>query len=62
MNIWIRDVQTGAERQLTRLTDGATFPAWSPDAARIAFVDADGQLQVVDVQERRREEDPRPLE
>ncbi len=49
MNIWIRDVQSGAERQVTRLTVAATLPAWSPDAARIAFVDADGQLQVVDV-------------
>jgi len=49
MNIWIRDVQSGAERQLTRLPVAATLPAWSPDAARIAFVDADGQLQVVDV-------------
>jgi Tol biopolymer transport system component/imidazolonepropionase-like amidohydrolase len=49
MNIWIRDLQTGADRQITRLTVAATLPAWSPDAARIAFVDADGQLQVVDV-------------
>jgi Tol biopolymer transport system component/imidazolonepropionase-like amidohydrolase len=49
MNVWTRDVQTGAERQLTQLTTAATFPAWSPDAARIAFVDADGQLQLVDV-------------
>jgi Tol biopolymer transport system component/imidazolonepropionase-like amidohydrolase len=49
MNIWIRDLQSGADRQITRLTVAATLPAWSPDAARIAFVDADGQLQVVDV-------------
>ena len=49
MNIWIRDVQTGASRQLTRLPVAATLPAWSPDASRIAFVDAGGQLQVVDV-------------
>jgi Tol biopolymer transport system component/imidazolonepropionase-like amidohydrolase len=49
MNIWVRDVQSGAERQVTRLSVAATLPAWSPDAARIAFVDADGQLQVVDV-------------
>jgi Tol biopolymer transport system component/imidazolonepropionase-like amidohydrolase len=49
MNIWIRDLQSGADRQITRLTVAATLPAWSPDAARIAFVDANGQLQVVDV-------------
>jgi Tol biopolymer transport system component/imidazolonepropionase-like amidohydrolase len=49
MNIWIRDVQSGAERQVTRLAVAAMLPAWSPDAARIAFVDAEGQLQLVDV-------------
>jgi Tol biopolymer transport system component len=49
MNIWIRDVRTGGDRQLTRLPVAATLPAWSPDASRIAFVDADGQLQVADV-------------
>jgi Tol biopolymer transport system component/imidazolonepropionase-like amidohydrolase len=49
MNIWIRDLQRGADRQLTRLASAATMPAWSPDGSRIAFGDADGQLQVVDV-------------
>jgi Tol biopolymer transport system component/imidazolonepropionase-like amidohydrolase len=49
MNIWIRDVQSGGDRQLTRQAVAAMLPAWSPDAARIAFVDAEGQLQVVDV-------------
>jgi Tol biopolymer transport system component/imidazolonepropionase-like amidohydrolase len=49
MNIWIRDVQTGVSRQLTRLPVAATLPAWSPDSSRIALVDAGGQLQVADV-------------
>jgi Tol biopolymer transport system component/imidazolonepropionase-like amidohydrolase len=49
MNIWIHDVQGGGDRQLTKLAVAATLPAWSPDAARIAFVDAEGQLQLVDV-------------
>ena len=49
MNIWIHDVESGADRQLTHLPIAATLPAWSRDGARIAFVDADGQLQVVDV-------------
>jgi Tol biopolymer transport system component/imidazolonepropionase-like amidohydrolase len=49
MNIWIRDVQSGADRQVTRLAAASMLPAWSPDGARIAFVDAEGQLQVVDV-------------
>jgi len=50
MNIWIHDVQGGADRQLKRLAAAATFPSWSRDGSRIAFVDADGQLQVADVQ------------
>src|SRR5438105_2792653 len=49
MNIWIHDVESGADRQLTHLPIAATLPAWSRDGARIAFVDADRQLQVVDV-------------
>ena len=50
MNIWIRDLQSGVDRQVTRLTVAATLPAWSRDGARLAFVDVDGQLLVVDVE------------
>jgi len=50
MNIWIHDVQRGADRQLTRLASAATMPAWSPDGSRIAFNDAEGQLQVADIE------------
>jgi Tol biopolymer transport system component/imidazolonepropionase-like amidohydrolase len=49
MNIWIRDLDDGTDRQVTRLAAAAMEPAWSPDASRLAFVDAEGQLQVVDV-------------
>jgi Tol biopolymer transport system component/imidazolonepropionase-like amidohydrolase len=49
MNIWIRDLQGGTDRQLTHLADAIETPSWSPDGARIAFVDAEGQLQVADV-------------
>ena len=49
MNIWIRDVGAGTDRQLTRGTAAAMQSTWSPDGARIAFNDPDGQLQVVDV-------------
>ena len=49
MNIWIRDLATGADRQLTRSTSAALEPSWSPDGSRIAFLDADGQINVVDV-------------
>lgn len=49
MNIWIRDVSSGQTRQLTRLHSAAMEAAWSADGSRIAFVDADGQVHVVDV-------------
>ncbi|HEV3059824.1 MAG TPA: amidohydrolase family protein [Vicinamibacterales bacterium] len=49
MNIWTRDLESGADRQITHAGNAAMLAAWSPDGARIAFVDSDGQLQVVDV-------------
>ena len=49
MNIWIRDLQSGADRQLTHGSNGAMQAAWSPDGSRIAFGDRDGQLQIADV-------------
>jgi len=41
LNLWIRDMRTGETRQLTRLSTSAMSPAWSPDGARIAFLDVD---------------------
>lgn len=41
-NLWIRDVETGAARQITYLTTSALGPTWSPDGRRIAFLDVDG--------------------
>ncbi|HXV90856.1 MAG TPA: protein kinase [Gemmatimonadales bacterium] len=40
MNIWVHDVATGTDRQLTRGPGGDYQPAWSPDGARIAFFSA----------------------
>lgn len=55
LDIWVRDLRTGADRQLTRLTTSAMGPAWSPDGRRIAFLDVDGvwrraNVSVVDVE------------
>lgn len=38
MDIWIRDLKTGADRRLTSLPDAEMAAAWSPDGRRIAFV------------------------
>ena len=38
MDIWIRDVASGADRRLTSVPNADMAPAWSPDGKSIAFV------------------------
>jgi len=54
LQLWIRDLQTGQDRQLTHLTTQPMGATWSPDGKRIAFFDVDGMwraasISVVDV-------------
>ncbi|MEU1390437.1 MULTISPECIES: amidohydrolase family protein [unclassified Nonomuraea] len=50
LNVWVRDLDTGADRQVTRLTDSAALSVrWSPDGNEIAYLDQDGALWVVEV-------------
>jgi Tol biopolymer transport system component len=49
LDIWLRDMASGAERQLTRHTDAALAAAWSRDGRRIAFLDQAGALHVAEV-------------
>ncbi len=50
LDIWIRDLGTGRDRQLTRLgTRAALSAAWSPGGQEIAFLDQDGALWTADV-------------
>jgi Tol biopolymer transport system component len=54
IQLWIRDVKTGAARQLTDLDTQPLGAAWSPDGKKIAFIDVDGRwgvagLALVDV-------------
>jgi Tol biopolymer transport system component/imidazolonepropionase-like amidohydrolase len=38
VDLWIRDLTTGEERQLTRSLGGdAAWPVWSPDGSRVVF-------------------------
>jgi Tol biopolymer transport system component/imidazolonepropionase-like amidohydrolase len=46
MDLWLRDMQTGAERRLTDQPGSEGSAAWSPDGSRIAFVDADDQIAI----------------
>lgn len=55
LDLWVRDLRTGEERQLTRLPTSAMGASWSPDGKRIAFLDVDGvwrraNVSVVDVE------------
>lgn len=50
LDIWIRDLESGQDRQLTDLADRAALSsAWSPSGKEIAFLDQDGALWTVDV-------------
>lgn len=54
LQLWIRDMTTGQERQLTSLTTQPQGASWSNDGTKIAFFDVDGmwrraQISVVDV-------------
>ncbi|CAN5596058.1 amidohydrolase family protein [soil metagenome] len=57
MNIWIRDIQSGSEKQITTLNRHALQPSFSPDGKKIAFILNDGvvgfgtsTLQVIDLE------------
>ncbi|MET7750382.1 amidohydrolase family protein [Micromonospora sp. NPDC005367] len=50
LDIWLRDLRTGAERQLTDLPDAAALSGtWSPESTHLAFLDQNGALYTVEV-------------
>lgn len=49
LDLWLRDVHGGGDRQLTHLDHAAVSAAWSPDGATIAFLDQTGTLHTIEV-------------
>jgi len=49
LDIWLRDMANGTQRQLTRHKDAALSSAWSRDGKTLAFLDQNGSLHTVDV-------------
>lgn len=50
LDLWLHDVASGKERQLTNIPDKAVaWGSWSPDGSMIAFLDQEGALHSVDV-------------
>ena len=49
LDIWIRDLATGEDRQLTRFKDAAVSAAWSRNGACIAFLSQTGGLHLVEL-------------
>ena len=50
LDIWLRDLRSGTDRQLTNLPDAAAVSAtWSQDGSELAFLDQNGNLYTVDV-------------
>ncbi len=49
LQLWIRDMKTGKDRQLTNITTQPQGATWSPDGKRIAFFDVDGMWRAASV-------------
>ncbi|MCI3131525.1 amidohydrolase family protein [Phenylobacterium aquaticum] len=49
LDIWVRDLAAGTDRQVTRHAGAALSAAWSRDGKTLAFLDQTGALHTVDV-------------
>jgi Tol biopolymer transport system component/cytosine/adenosine deaminase-related metal-dependent hydrolase len=49
LDLWLRDLQTGADTQLTSVSNAAVSGRWSPDGSLIAFLDQTGSLHEVEL-------------
>jgi len=48
-DLWVRDLSSGTDRQLTRLAFAAVSCTWSPDGTALAFLDQTGALYTAEV-------------
>ncbi|MGK7311026.1 MAG: S41 family peptidase [Candidatus Longimicrobiales bacterium M2_2A_002] len=49
--VWLRDVRTGAERQLTDRGEGYGYTLyWSPDSEKLAFIDERNDIRVIEIE------------
>ena len=49
LDIWLRDLQSGSDKQLTQFATAAVSGSWSADNKLIAFLDQTGALHTVEV-------------
>ena len=49
LQLWIHDMKTGRDRQLTNISTQPQGATWSPDGKRIAFFDVDGMWRAASV-------------
>lgn len=50
LDLWIRDTRTGTVRRLTSSAGAERHPDWGPAGERVAYLDQEGALKVVDVE------------
>ncbi len=51
LDLWLRDVRSGFERQLTDAPGGEMLASWAPDSSHLAFVSG-GAISIIDVKTR----------
>jgi len=49
LDLWLRDLQSGEDMQLTHLEQAAVSASWSPDGRSLAFLDQAGNLYTIGV-------------